>query len=89
MIELNKHKTIVSNVVVIGCGGAGLREAIEIKNKGLDVCVLGKRPKEDPYTVLAAGGVNAAFGNFTGLESYLFTRSKGDYYDSEMKVWRN
>tara|TARA_B100000989_G_C19520098_1_gene463732 strand:+ start:180 stop:1940 length:1761 start_codon:yes stop_codon:yes gene_type:complete len=70
MIELNKHKTIVSNVVVIGCGGAGLRAAIEIKNKGLDVCVLGKRPKEDPHTVLAAGGVNAAFGNLDNEDSW-------------------
>ena len=57
------HLTNVSNVLVIGCGGAGLRSAIEIKNAGLDVKILGKRPKNDAHTVLAAGGINAALGN--------------------------
>ena len=57
------HITKLSNVLVIGCGGAGLRSAIEIKKSGLDVCILGKRPKTDAHTVLAAGGINAALGN--------------------------
>ncbi len=60
---LKNHLTNVSNVLVIGCGGAGLRSAIEIKNAGLDVTILGKRPKNDAHTVLAAGGINAALGN--------------------------
>ena len=54
------HTTQISNVLVIGCGGAGLRAAIEVKLAGLDVQVLGKRPKIDSHTVLAAGGINAA-----------------------------
>ena len=53
----------ITNVLVIGCGGAGLRSAIEIKKSGLDVYILGKRPKTDAHTVLAAGGINAALGN--------------------------
>ena len=57
------HLTHVSNVLVIGCGGAGLRAAIEVKLAGLQVSVLGKRVKTDAHTVLAAGGINAAFGN--------------------------
>ena len=57
------HLTQITNVLVIGCGGAGLRSAIEIKKAGLDVCILGKRPKVDAHTVLAAGGINAALGN--------------------------
>ena len=52
-----------TNVLVIGCGGAGLRAAIEAKLKQKEVIVLGKRPKNDAHTVLAAGGVNASFGN--------------------------
>ncbi len=36
------HLTHISNVLVIGCGGSGLRSAIEIKKAGLDVCILGK-----------------------------------------------
>ena len=31
------HLTQITNVLVIGCGGAGLRSAIEIKEKGEDI----------------------------------------------------
>ncbi len=64
------HRTRITNVLVIGCGGAGLRSAIEIKKSGLDVCILGKRPKTDAHTVLAAGGINAAFGNLDKEDSW-------------------
>ncbi len=64
------HLTQITNVLVIGCGGAGLRAAIEIKKSGLDVCILGKRPKTDAHTVLAAGGINAAFGNLDKDDSW-------------------
>ena len=64
------HLTQITNVLVIGCGGAGLRSAIEVKKAGLDVCVLGKRPKTDAHTVLAAGGINAAFGNLDKEDSW-------------------
>ena len=64
------HLTQVTNILVIGCGGAGLRSAIEIKKAGLDVCILGKRPKTDSHTVLAAGGINAALGNLDKEDSW-------------------
>ena len=67
---INDHLTQITNVLVIGCGGAGLRSAIEIKKAGLDVCILGKRPKTDAHTVLAAGGINAAFGNLDREDSW-------------------
>tara|TARA_Y100001968_G_scaffold92746_1_gene83382 strand:+ start:2396 stop:4153 length:1758 start_codon:yes stop_codon:yes gene_type:complete len=66
----NNHTTDISNVLVIGCGGAGLRAAIEVKLAGLQVSVLGKRPKTDSHTVLAAGGINAAFGNVDPEDSW-------------------
>ncbi len=69
MINTN-HTTQISNVLVIGCGGAGLRAAIEIKLAGLQVSVLGKRAKTDSHTVLAAGGINAAFGNVDPEDSW-------------------
>ena len=69
-MTLNKHSTQISNVLVIGSGGAGLRAAIEVKKSGLDVCILGKRPKSDSHTVLAAGGINAAFGNLDVEDSW-------------------
>ena len=67
---MNKNNTHVSNVLVIGTGGAGLRAAIEAKKEGVDVIVLGKRLKEDAHTVLAAGGINAAFGNVDPQDSW-------------------
>ena len=66
----NSHLNNISNVLVIGCGGAGLRAAIEVKKAGLDVCILGKRPRTDAHTVLAAGGINAAFGNLDKDDSW-------------------
>ena len=57
------NTTQISNVLVIGSGGAGLRAAIEAKLLGMEVTVLGKRQSTDVHTVLAAGGINAAFGN--------------------------
>ncbi len=48
--------------LVIGAGAAGLRAAIELNAQGVDVLVLGKRPRADAHTVLAAGGINAALG---------------------------
>ncbi len=67
---INKHLIKTSKVLVIGCGGAGLRAAIEVKKAGLDVCILGKRPKTDAHTVLAAGGINACLGNLDTEDSW-------------------
>ena len=65
-----KHSTHISNVLVIGSGGAGLRAAIEAKKAGVEVTIIGKRIKEDVHTVLAAGGINAAFGNVDKDDSW-------------------
>ena len=64
------HTTSISNVLVIGSGGAGLRAAIEAKLSGVEVTVIGKRIKEDVHTVLAAGGINAALGNVDPQDSW-------------------
>ena len=66
----NNHTTQISNVLIIGSGGAGLRAAIEAKQSGMDVTVLGKRQSTDVHTVLAAGGINAAFGNVDPEDSW-------------------
>tara|TARA_Y100001936_G_scaffold200712_1_gene202658 strand:- start:921 stop:2675 length:1755 start_codon:yes stop_codon:yes gene_type:complete len=66
----NNHQSQISNVLVIGSGGAGLRAAIEAKQAGLMVTIIGKRKKEDVHTVLAAGGINAAFGNVDSDDSW-------------------
>ena len=66
-LELQTEST---NVLVIGCGGAGLRAAIEAKRSNVSVKVIGKRSKKDAHTVLAAGGINAAFGNVDKNDSW-------------------
>ena len=84
------HLTQITNVLVIGCGGAGLRSAIEIKKSGLDVCILGKRPKTDAHTVLAAGGINAALGNLDKEDSweqhFIDTYLEGYWIGDPLKV---
>ena len=67
---MNNNTTQISNVLVIGSGGAGLRAAIEAKLLGKEVTVLGKRQSTDVHTVLAAGGINAAFGNVDKEDSW-------------------
>lgn len=64
------YLTDITNVLVIGSGGAGLRAAIEVKKHNLNVQVIGKRPKNDSHTVLAAGGINASFGNLDKEDSW-------------------
>jgi succinate dehydrogenase flavoprotein subunit len=55
-------RTHTANVLVIGSGGAGLRAAIAAHQAGAEVVVVAKRPRFDPHTVLASGGINAALG---------------------------
>lgn len=57
--------------LVIGTGGAGLRAAIELAERGLDVIAVGKRSRNDPHTTLAAGGINAALGTMDPEDSWL------------------
>ena len=63
-------RTIVSNVLVIGSGAAGLRAAIAAREAGTEVVAVGKRPKKDAHTVLAAGGINAALGTVDPEDSW-------------------
>lgn len=66
----HEHRTNISNVLVIGSGGAGLRAAIAAHLAGCEVVVVGKRLKKDAHTVLAAGGINAALGSVDPEDSW-------------------
>src|SRR3954453_17809175 len=57
-------------VLVIGTGWSGLRAAIELAEAGVDVLAVGKRPKEDAHTALAAGGINAALATMDPEDSW-------------------
>lgn len=63
-------RKFTADVLVIGTGGAGLRAAIELHDMGRRVIVLGKRPKADAHTVLAAGGINAALATMDMEDSW-------------------
>jgi succinate dehydrogenase / fumarate reductase flavoprotein subunit len=51
------------DVLIIGAGGAGLRAAIEAKQRGLSVGIISKSLLGKAHTVMAEGGMAAAMGN--------------------------
>ncbi|MDQ0093360.1 L-aspartate oxidase [Paeniglutamicibacter psychrophenolicus] len=65
-----KEQQISTTVLVIGTGGSGLRAAIELAEMGVDVLSVGKRPRNDAHTSLAAGGINAALGTMDKDDSW-------------------
>lgn len=67
---MNTERRISTTVLVIGTGGSGLRAAIELAEQGVDVLALGKRPRMDAHTSLAAGGINAALGTMDAEDSW-------------------
>ncbi|MFC0682112.1 L-aspartate oxidase [Lysobacter korlensis] len=64
------ERQISTSVLVIGTGGSGLRAAIELSERGVDVLAVGKRPRNDAHTSLAAGGINAALGTMDAEDSW-------------------
>ena len=71
MTRFRTHEQQIStSVLVIGTGGSGLRAAIELAEHGIDVTSVGKRPRHDAHTALAAGGINAALGTMDADDSW-------------------
>lgn len=66
----DEERTITTAVLVIGAGGSGLRAAIELAERRVDVIVVGKRSKNDAHTSLAAGGINAALATMDAEDSW-------------------
>ena len=64
------ERRLATSVLVIGSGGAGLRAAIELAERGVDVLVVGKRAQADAHTTLAAGGINAALSTMDPGDSW-------------------
>ncbi len=60
MADLETHDF---DVVVIGAGGAGLRAAVEAKQRGLRTALVCKSLLGKAHTVMAEGGAAAAMGN--------------------------
>src|SRR5580698_1311061 len=58
-----EYETHDFDVIVIGAGGAGLRAAIEAKERGLRTALVCKSLLGKAHTVMAEGGAAAAMGN--------------------------
>jgi len=71
---------IEHDIIVVGAGLAGLRAAIEAKNKGADVAVLSKLHPVRSHSDQAQGGINAALGVDDGWEKHAFDTVKGSDY---------
>ncbi len=67
---MSEVRTRLANVLVIGTGAAGIRAAIAVAETGTQVVVVGKRPRRDAHTSLAAGGINAALGTVDPEDSW-------------------
>jgi succinate dehydrogenase / fumarate reductase flavoprotein subunit len=59
------------DVLIIGAGGAGLRAAIEAKQRGLSVGVITKSLLGKAHTVMAEGGMAAAMGNVSSEDNWM------------------
>ncbi|MDW0179120.1 MAG: FAD-binding protein, partial [Nitrososphaeraceae archaeon] len=72
---MSKNVNIGSNrscdVLIVGGGSAGLRAAIEAHDAGAHVLIISKSKKEDPHTVLARGGINAALGTMDPEDNWM------------------
>ncbi len=63
MLDISELKTVETDVVVVGAGGAGLRAAIESSAQGMKTVVLSKSLLGKAHTVMAEGGLAASLGN--------------------------
>jgi succinate dehydrogenase / fumarate reductase flavoprotein subunit len=69
LTEPDERRTAAA-VLVIGTGAAGLRAAIELAERGVQVLCVGKRRRDDAHTVLASGGINAALATMDPEDSW-------------------
>ncbi|MEV6576747.1 fumarate reductase/succinate dehydrogenase flavoprotein subunit [Streptomyces sp. NPDC051582] len=58
------------DVVVVGAGGAGLRAAIEARERGKRTAVICKSLFGKAHTVMAEGGIAASMGNVNGGDNW-------------------
>lgn len=60
---MESYDTFESDVLVVGAGGAGLRAVVAAREAGCSVRLVTKSLLGKAHTVMAEGGVAAAFGN--------------------------
>ena len=65
--EIERHE---HDVLVIGAGGAGLRAAIQAASQGASTALVCKSLLGKAHTVMAEGGIAAAFGHMEGEDDW-------------------
>jgi len=76
------------DVLVIGSGGAGLRAAIESKDKGAQTLVVCKTLLGKAHTVMAEGGIAAALGDVDPQDSWQVHFSDTIVEGQHLSNWR-
>ena len=79
-LPVEAFTVIKHDVIVVGAGLAGLRAAIEAKEKGADVAVLSKIHPVRSHSDQAQGGINASLGADDSWEKHAFDTVKGSDY---------
>lgn len=67
MTNVERH---AYDVVVVGAGGAGLRAAIEARERGMRTAVICKSLFGKAHTVMAEGGIAASMGNVNSGDNW-------------------
>ena len=79
-------KSIRTDIVIIGAGGAGLRAAIEAAKLGSSVLVVSKEPFGEAHTGKAAGGLNVAIKAPATAEMHFTDTWEGGWRISNQKL---
>lgn len=79
-------QNVTTDVLIIGAGGAGIRAAIEAKNEGHDVFLLGKEVLGCAHTGMAMGGLNAALVAPATPEFHAQITLEGGYFINNYKI---
>ena len=88
--EKRRVKSLKSDVLIIGAGGAGLVAAIYAKEQGVNVKVLTKEYPTRSQTCMAQGGINAALGNVSedSIEDHIANTLKSAHSQADEEAVR-
>ena len=79
---------ITTDILIIGAGGAGLRAAIEAKEMGQNVLLVGKEVLGCAHTGMAMGGLNAALVAPATSQFHFDITLEGGYFINNQKIVR-